>query len=192
MPAIAAPYGLRPLRLSSGAPFSGALQKYRIASLAAGMFRGSPVRLSSGNLVPVTDGVFGSSPRDMYVGVLNGVEYRDAAGNMVYANSFPNGLAATEAFGFVIHDRDVIFQIQVQASGFDALANIGARYEISQHASGNATTGNSTARLNTAAGAGDTKPFVLLGLAAKPDNPNATGFVDVEVRINTGIHINER
>lgn len=194
MPAIAAPYGLTPVRLFSNAPYSGGFNTYPIASGTAGLFRGAPVRIdtATGTVRPVTSGVMGTSPRDMYIGVLNGVRYTDASGNLIYSDNFPNAAVAANAEAMVIDDPNVVFKIQAQAANFNALAAIGQRFEISQEAAGNATTGRSTARLNTAAGAGDTKPYVVVGIYNAPDNPNASGFVDVEVRINTGIHMVER
>jgi hypothetical protein len=175
-------------------PYAGALTTFPIASGAAALFRGAPVALNqtTGTLVPVTDGVFGTSPRDMYVGIFNGCEYTNASGDRIFGNFFPNGTVTADAVGSVIFDPNVLFKIQVQAANFDAIANAGKRYQISQHASGNAVNGNSTARLDTAAAAGDTKPYVLVGISEEPENPNASGFVNVLVRINTGIHMLER
>lgn len=194
MPAIAAPYGLVPVRRRDGLPATGALTTYNIASGAAAMFRGSPVRINTANgtVVPVTSSVMGTSPRDMYVGVFNGCEYTDATGNRVHSNFFPNGTVTSDAVAYVIDDPNVVFKIQAQAADFNALAARGQRFEISQFASGNTVTGRSTARLDTAAGAGDTKPYVVVGIYNAPDNPNASGFVDVEVTINTNIHVYER
>jgi hypothetical protein len=50
----------------------------------------------------------------------------------------------------------------------------------------------STAALDIASGAATSNPLKIMGIAQTPDNTNASGYVDVLVRINQGCHIHER
>lgn len=192
MSAVAAPYGLRPLRRSNGAPFVGALKEYPIASGTAAMFRGSPVRLNAGLLVPVTGNDLGAGTNDAYIGVLNGVRYTDATGNVIYNDYFPNAAVATNAVGFVYDDPNIVYAVQASTASQDVDAAVATAFLLANAAAGSTATGQSTAALNIAGGADVGHPFRIMGRVRTPDNPNASGFVDVEVRINTGFHINER
>jgi hypothetical protein len=192
MALTAAPYGLIPIRQANDAPSSGAQREFPIASGAAGMFFGTPVRVNAGNLVPVSSATFGSAKADLYVGVFAGCSYVDASGNRVYAENWPNGLAVTGAVGYVNHDPDTLFQVQASTPNFNALAAVGTSYALLNFGSGNAVTGRSTAALDIATGPATANPLKVVDIATLPDNINASGFVDVLVRVNQGCHIFER
>ena len=192
MAATAAPYGLVPVKQANDAPSAGVQREFRIASGAAGMFKGTPVRVASGNLVPVSSATFGSSKADLYVGVFQGCKYTDAQGNIVYSDFWPNGTVATNAVGYVSHDPEVLYRVQAETANFDALAAVGTSYGLIRFGTGNPATGRSTAALDIASGAATTNPLKVVDIAALPDNTNASGFVDVLVRINQGCHIFER
>lgn len=192
MAVTAAPYGLVPVKQSNEAPSAGTQREFRIASGAAGMFFGTPVRVNAGNLVPVSSATFGAAKADLYVGVFQGCVYTDSAGNRVYNESWPNGQVATNAIGFVAHDPETLFMVQASTANFDALSAIGSSYGLLNFASGNTTTGRSTAALDIASGAATANPLKVVDIATLPDNTNASGFVDVLVRINQGCHIFER
>jgi hypothetical protein len=192
MALTAAPYGLVPVKQANDAPSTGVQREFPIASGAAGMFKGTPVRVSSGNLVPVSGATFGSSKADLYVGVFQGCSYVDASGNRQYADSWPNGLAVTGAVGYVAHDPETLFRVQASTANFNAVAAVGTSYGLLNFGSGNAVTGRSTAALDIASGAATTNPLKVVDIATLPDNTNGSGFVDVLVRINQGCHIFER
>lgn len=192
MAVTAAPYGLVPVKQSNEAPSAGTQREFRIASGAAGMFFGTPVRVASGNLVPVSSATFGTSKADLYVGVFQGCVYTDSVGNRVYSENWPNGQVATNAVGFVAHDPETLFMVQASTANFDALSAIGSSYGLLNFAAGNTTTGRSTAALDIGGGAATANPLKVVDIATLPDNTNASGFVDVLVRINQGCHIFER
>jgi hypothetical protein len=192
MALTAAPYGLIPVKQANDAPSVGVQREFPIASGAAGMFKGTPVRVSSGNLVPVSSATFGSSKADLYVGVFQGCSYVDTSGNRQYADSWPNGLAVTGAVGYVAHDPETLFRVQASTANFNAVAAVGTSYGLLNFGSGNTATSRSTAALDIASGAATTNPLKVIDIATLPDNTNASGFVDVLVRINQGCHIFER
>lgn len=148
MAVTAAPYGLIPVKQSNEAPSAGTQREFRIASGAAGMFFGTPVRIASGNLVPVSSATFGSSKADLYVGVFQGCVYTDSVGNRVFSENWPNGQVATNAVGFVAHDPETLFMVQASTANFDALSAVGTSYGLLNFASGNTATGRSTAALD--------------------------------------------
>jgi hypothetical protein len=192
MALTAAPYGLIPVKQANDAPSAGVQREFPIASGAAGMFKGTPVRVNAGNLVPVSSATFGSSKADLYVGVFQGCSYVDASGNRQYADSWPNGLAVTGAVGYVSHDPEVLYRVQASTANFNAVAAVGTSYGLLNFGSGNTATGRSTAALDIASGAATTNPLKVIDIATLPDNTNGSGFVDVLVRINQGCHIFER
>lgn len=192
MAVTAAPYGLVPVKQSNDAPSAGTQREFRIASGAAGMFKGTPVRVNAGNLVPVSSATFGSSKADLYVGVFQGCVYTDAVGNRIFNDFWPNGQVATNAIGFVAHDPETLYMVQASTANFDALAAVGTSYGLLNFGAGNTATGRSTAALDIAGGAATANPLKVVDIATLPDNTNASGFVDVLVRINQGCHIFER
>ncbi len=192
MALTAAPYGLVPIKQANDAPSAGVQREFPIASGAAGMFLGTPVRVNAGNLVPVSSATFGASKADLYVGVFQGCSYVDASGNRIYNESWPNGLVATGAVGYVSHDPETLFMVQASTAAFNAVTNVGNSFGLLNFGSGNAVTGRSTAALDIASGVATTNPLKVIDIATLPDNTNASGFVDVLVRVNQGCHIFER
>ena len=90
-----APFGLKPVRMMGGAPYSGGQSRYRIAS-------GATTPIFNGDLVTqLTAGVLGrhaATGTVPIVGVFNGVSYTDpTTGEQVFKNYFlkPNFIQST-------------------------------------------------------------------------------------------------
>lgn len=136
--------GLTPVRLKGGAPNSGGLEQYNIASgYAANLFTGTPVKLNASGFVEVAD------TSNRVLGTCAGFEYVDAQGKVVIAKYFPTGTTApagTEIKVLVHTNPDQLFAIksdealdQGDIGGIFTLTNIGA---------GSISTGRSTATLD--------------------------------------------
>ena len=102
-----APFGLKPVRMMGGAPYSGGQSRYRIAS-------GATTPIFQGDLVTqLTAGVIGrhaATGTVPIVGVFNGVSYTDpTTGEQVFKNYYPGSIAASDIVANVIDDSNVVF-----------------------------------------------------------------------------------
>ena len=109
-----APFGCRPVREKSGAPFSGGQSRYRIAS-------GATTPIYQGDLVTqLTAGVLGrhaATGTVPIVGVFNGVQYTDpTSGEQIYKNYYPGSISASDIVANVIDDANVVFEVQADAA----------------------------------------------------------------------------
>ena len=105
-----AAFGLKPVRMMGGAPYSGGQSRYRIAS-------GATTPIYQGDLVTqLTAGVLGrhaASGTVPIVGVFNGVSYTDpTTGEQVFKNYYPGSISASDIIASVIDDPNVVFEVQ--------------------------------------------------------------------------------
>ena len=162
------PFGLRPVRYISGAPYNGAVNTYSAASGdATAFYVGDPVKLSGTaqtiNGVTYAD-VDQAATGDVIVGVVVAVlpETRDS---LIYR------AASTQRRVLVADDPALLFEIQ-EVSGGTALttAAIGLNADFVV-GSGSTTTGQSGVELNNATEATtNTLDLQIMGLVNKEDN----------------------
>lgn len=130
MATVASPYGLRPVHLIGGGPYSGgSIREYKVAANnSAAIYNGDLVVLSSAGLpsavsstpsgikVPATS----ADATAGIVGVCIGARYVDASmkyalhANYLPANSITGG--ATDVWIKVVDDPDTLFQVQGTAA----------------------------------------------------------------------------
>jgi hypothetical protein len=148
---------------------------------ATGIFNGDLVQLTSGFLTKTT-GTTGIAP----IGVFIGCEYEDASLGLFHRAFWPASQAiktGTTAWGYVIDDPDVLFEIQ--ADGAVAATALGLNANVVQGA-GIVATGKSQVALATAGiAATATFPLRIVDLVRKPGNAFGAGYTDLIVRINT-------
>lgn len=147
------PLGLVPYCMQGGSPYSGATNRYYIAtSYATSLFTGDPVSLSAGYVVI---GVAGSP----IIGVFAGCKYTDATGNVKFSPYWPASTATmtgTTINAEIIDDPNVIFSIQetngsgVAGTPLTQATGPGFNYNFLVGA-GNTANGLSTTSLNNAA-----------------------------------------
>ena len=163
-----APFGLKPVRMMGGAPYSGGQSRYRIAS-------GATTPIFNGDLVTqLTAGVLGrhaATGTVPIVGVFNGVSYTDqTTGEQVFKNYYPGSIAASDIVANVIDDSNVVFEVQADAAfpvadlfgNFDIVENspVGDTASGKSNVELSVTTGNTTATL----------PLKALDISQDPDN----------------------
>lgn len=168
------PFGLRPVRYMSGAPYNGAVNAYSTAAGdATAIFVGDPVTISG--TAQTIDGVIyqdvdQAATGDVITGVVvsvdpaigSGASGRDSA---VYR------AASTQRIVYVADDPNLLFEIQ-EVSGGTALtaAAIGLNADFVV-GSGSTTTGRSGVELNNATEATtNTLDLQIVGFANRPDN----------------------
>lgn len=185
-----APRGLRVLGNKVGAPFSGAINEYKVASgTAANIFTGDPVKLLTTGYVTV------AAAGDQCRGVCAGFRYRDATGQPKVAAYWPTGtvtFGAEDAVMLVVDDPDVLLMAQF-TTGAVLTSHIGNCFDVSMATAGNAATGQSGAAADFATAAATAATLRYHGPFTTPDN-DMTGFgygvfswAEHDFKVSTGI-----
>jgi len=167
-----APFGLKPVRMMGGAPYSGGQSRYRIAS-------GATTPIYNGDLVTqLTAGVLGrhaATGTVPIVGVFNGVSYTDpTTGEQVFKNYYPGSIAASDIVANVIDDANVVFEIQADAAM--PVADLFGNFDIVDGSPvGDTASGRSNAELDVTTGATTaTLPLKAIDISEDPDNDDVS------------------
>lgn len=163
------PFGLRPVRYVSGAPYNGAVNRYFMPSTdsngpnyvgqlvkPAGSADGDGVMTVSGN---VTTG-------DAVLGPIVSVEPVTRESPVYRADD-------TARYVFVADDPGLLFEVQDDAAATPTAAIVGNVADLTGLTSGSTTTGQSATEISMASisAAGDgTEDVIIVGLAQRPDN----------------------
>lgn len=163
-----AAFGLKPVRMMGGAPYSGGQSRYRIANNLSGkIFQGDLVKQVTGGGV---ERVAASSTVPV-VGVFNGCQYTDpTSGEQVYSNYYPGSIAADDIIAFVIDDKNVVFE--VQADDTFPVADLFGNFDIvDQATTGDVYSGRSNVELDVTTGATTTTlPLKAIDISQDPEN----------------------
>ena len=144
-----AAFGMRPVKMIGGAPWTGGQSRYRIAAnYDTAIFQGDMVAQVTGGGIEVhADG--GTVP---IVGVFNGCQFTDpTTGEQKFSNFYPASTNASDIIAFVIDDPMVVFEIQCNAAF--PVADLFGNFDIVYTSAGSTTTGISGAELNVSDGA---------------------------------------
>ena len=160
-------FGMKPVRMIGGAPYTGGQSRYRIAAnYGTSIFQGDMVAQVTGGTVEVhADG--GTVP---VVGVFNGVQYTDpTSGEQVFSNYYPASTNASDIIAFIIDDPDVVYE--VQADDTFPVADLFGNFDIVYTTAGSTSTGISGAELDVTTGAtATTLPIKAIDISQDPNN----------------------
>lgn len=192
---IDSPFGLKPLRHKSGAPYNGAANPYYIpASYGTALYVGDPVvKTGTSNTAAVKvpgAGAFniGTLPE------INKATAGDAnavTGVIVGFTALPSDLnknynpASTERVAWVCDDPDIIFEIQ--ADGAVPAASMGLNAVFIYTHSGSTSTGLSGVELDTTSdvpAADASNQMIIIRAANREDNDTTITHAKVEVLLN--------
>jgi hypothetical protein len=180
-----ASFGLKPVRMMGGSPYSGGQSRYRIAAnYGTSIFQGDLVMQVTGGSVEIhADG--GTVP---IVGVFNGCMYTDpTTSEQVFSNYYPASTNASDLIAFVHDDPNTVFEIQ--ADDTFPVADLFGNFDIVYTNSGSTYTGISGAELDVTTGATATSlPLKAIDISQDPDNSDvATANTNVLVVIQNHI-----
>lgn len=199
MASVASPYGLKPVNMIGGQPYSGAFREIKLSTNnTAAIFAGDVIALSSaGNPAALTATITTGTTAGV-VGVCVGVRYVNPAtkqsnwGQYLPANAITGGY--TDVFIRVVDDPDAIFQVQGSAA-FGTLTNgadgaIGKNAALGNFSAGNVATGNSGVNLVVGANGGslantNTLAMRVVGVVAETATD---AFPELLVKFNQGAH----
>tara|TARA_A100000172_G_scaffold27531_1_gene16170 strand:- start:382 stop:966 length:585 start_codon:yes stop_codon:yes gene_type:complete len=181
-----AAFGMKPVRMIGGAPYSGGTSRYRIAAnYGTAIFQGDMVAQVTGGTVEVhADG--GTVP---IVGVFNGCQFTDpTSGEQVFSNFYPASTNASDIIAFIIDDPNVVFE--VQADDTFPVADLFGNFDIVYTSSGSTLTGISGAELDVTTGATNTTlPIKAIDISQDPNNDDvASANTNVLVVIQNSIY----
>ena len=180
-----AAFGLKPVKMIGGSPYSGGVRRYRIAAnYGTAIFQGDMVMQVTGGTVEIhADG--GTVP---IVGVFNGCQYTDpTTGEQVYSNYYPASTNASDIIAFIIDDPNVVFEVQADAAF--PVADLFGNFDIVYTSAGSTKTGISGAELKVAdGGTGTTLSVKAIDISEDPDNDDvASANTNVYVVIQNHI-----
>ena len=171
-------FGFKPVGMHGSSPATQGTSQYFIASNASAIFQGSPVKAElTGGTIQIASA---SGNGDQFVGVFAGCEYVDATtGKLKFSNTWPGSGSANTNFdikGFVYDDPSQRFIICSDGTNTDratAKADIFKTADLADGASGNTTTGISTAKLDISTAEDTDTSNVVMILGIHEDVTNA-------------------
>ena len=185
-------FGLKPVGKHGSSPATQGTSQYFIASDASAIFQGSPVKAElTGGTIQIGSA---TGNGDQLLGVFAGCEYVDATtGKLKFSNTWPGSGSANTNFdikGFVYDNPSQRFIIASDGTNTDratAKADIFKTADIASGASGNTTTGISSAVLDisTAEDTDTSNCVMILGIHEDVTNADhSAAGVSYIVKIN--------
>jgi hypothetical protein len=171
-------FGFKPVGMHGSSPATQGTSQYFIASNASAIFQGSPVKAElTGGTIQIASA---SGNGDQLVGVFAGCEFVDATtGKLRFSNTWPGSGSANTNFdikGFVYDNPAQRFIIASDGTNTDratAKADIFKTADLADGASGNTTTGISTAKLDISTAEDTDTSNVVMILGIHEDVTNA-------------------
>ena len=181
-----AAFGMKPVRMIGGAPYSGGQSRYRIAAdYGTSIFQGDMVAAVTGGGIEVHADA-GTVP---VLGVFNGCSFTDpTSGEQTFSNFYPASTDAADIIAFVIDDPMVVFEIQA-AIAFP-IADLFGNFDIVYTTAGSTKTGISGAELQvTDGGTGLTLSVKAIDISQDPANSDvAAAHTNVLVTIQNHLY----
>ena len=185
-------FGFKPVGMHGSSPATQGTSQYFIASDASAIFQGSPVKAElTGGTIQIGSA---TGNGDQLLGIFAGCEYVDATtGKLKFSNTWPGSGSANTNFdikGFVYDNPAQRFIIASDGTNTDratAKADIFKTADIASGASGNTTTGISSAVLDisTAEDTDTSNCVMILGIHEDVTNADhAAAGVSYIVKIN--------
>ena len=117
-PTIDAPYGLVPVGLIGGRPFTGATRQMKIASnYGTAIGKGDLVKRVSDGTIDRDAGT-STLPDTGTLGIFMGCQYTDPnTSQLTFNNQYPGSIVASDIDAFVVDDPDVVMKVAVCSSG---------------------------------------------------------------------------
>ena len=166
-----ASFGLRPVRMMGGSPYSGGQSRYRIAAnYGTAIHQGDMVMQVTGGTVEIhADG--GTVP---IVGVFNGCQFTDpTTGEQVFKNHYPASTNASDIIAFIIDYPNVVFEVQANAAF--PIADLFGNFDIIYTNSSSTLSGVSGAELDVSTGATTAGlPLKAIDISQDPDNSDVS------------------
>jgi len=169
-----ASFGLKPVKMMGGSPYSGGQSRYRIAAnYGTSIFQGDLVMQVTGGGIEIH---------------ADGGTYTDpTTSEQVFSNFYPASTNASDIIAFVHDDPNTVFEIQ--ADDTFPVADLFGNFDIVYTNSGSTTTGISGAELDVTTGATTTNlPLKAIDISQDPENSDV-GSANTNVLVVIQNHI---
>lgn len=183
------PFGAKPVKHLTGAPYNGQANIYEIgASDGAATFIGDFVKASdeaATDFYPTAEryGTSGEVTSGLILGAIVGFLIPTTNTSMALDTPVYRA-ASTKRFAYVADSPDLVFEIQDGATVAFPIASIGLNTGV-QCTAGSSTTGLSNMTTGaTAATTTNSLPLQVLGIVNRPDNEPAAAYQKLLVKIN--------
>ena len=182
-----APFGMRPIRMVSGEPFSGGSNRYRItANYDTNIFMGDIVEVATaGTITRVA-----ASNTDPVLGVFLGCFYSDpTTSKPTYSNYYPADTNASDIIANVVDDPNVMFEMQADAAF--PVADLFGNFDIVDNSPvGDTNSGWSRMELDVTTGATTSNlPIKAMDISQDPANSDvAAANTNVVVVFNNQLY----
>lgn len=169
------PFGFRPVRLRSGAPYNGAVRPYCIlAGDSTAVFPGDPVvKAGSANTTAILGHLPGTLPTVVRAtaGATNQITGIVVAVQPETAESTAHRVASTLRVVYVADDPELMFEVQDDGGSTPSANHVGLNANVIFTHAGSAAFARSGAEINGATFAADaTFQFTLQGLVPREGN----------------------
>ena len=162
-----ASFGMRPVKMMGGSPWTGGTSRYRIAAnYGTAIYTGYMVMQVTSCTVEIhADG--GTVP---IVGVFMGCQYTDpTSGEQKFSAYYPASTNASDIIAFIVDDPNVVFEIQ--ADDTFPIADLFGNFDIVYTNSSSTQSGLSGAELDVTTGATTAGlPLKAIDISEDPDN----------------------
>ena len=182
------PFGFRPVKHLTGAPYNGQANIYEIAAGdAANTFIGDLVKMADDaatDYYPTVEraGTSGEVTSGLLVGAIVGFVIPTATAPNLDVPIYR--VASTKRFALVADSPDLIFEVEDGATVATPIASIGLNTGFMATA-GSTTTGLSNMVTGTtAATTTNSLPLQIVGMVNRPDNERAAAYQKLLVKIN--------
>ena len=181
-PTVDAPFGLKPVKMISGSPYTGVTRQYRIASAYnTNIFYGDVVKLVTGGTVERDTADAAMTP----IGVFLGCTFTDPGTSQpTFKQYWPASTVASDARAYVVDDPNVLFKVAVVSSGTTisslAITDIGANLQMVDN-TGSTTTGNSKIAANATSATTNTFPLRVVDVVTDTKT-SSTAFPEALVK----------
>jgi hypothetical protein len=183
MPAISAPFGLRPAFHPSGLDRAQALANGIPSAFNTDIYKGQPVRYQTTAIGGTLGTITPATTSGAWIGAFAGVEWTESSGRARVSNYWPASTAvqAGSVTAYFYNDPNIVYEIQSDAT--IAQTSIGNEYNFASVTAGSTVTGLSSALLgvSTAVGNGVQGQMRVVDIAPYPGNAWGDAFVVVRV-----------
>jgi hypothetical protein len=178
-----AKFGLRPIgKLGSNSNSTGTTEYDILTGTTGSIFTGDPVKMVS------TGGIAVAAAGDLLLGVFQGCQYTDSAGEVQYSPYWPTTTVSSDAVAFVVDDPNALFEVQTAATGSVVQTVVGLNADI-VYTAGSTTTGRSNVDLSGTMATGTAQCRIIV-FSNDPEN-NALGTGSLSTYVNMIVKINE-
>lgn len=181
MATTAAPYGMRPVGLLSSRPMPHGMRLLKIASAYATQISAyDAVKCVNDGTIAKDIGTATMTP----IGIFIGVSYTDATTGYTNRGFWTASTVASDAYGHVVDDPDLLFQVQLNTTGAQTVLFNNAAQVVTAGDTVYGLSKNAIGSVNTTS----TLPVRIVDFVEGPFSTAGDAYTDLICTWNAGMH----